>query len=469
MLSRQSTRALRDARAVQWPYYTVSRGLNSIAPPPKPTRLLPPRHPFNNLAAVPVPDPPPKDSEKTPKNHPPEKTVIINSNSNAPRKVEREKGATIFSGIQPTGVPHLGNYLGALRQWVKFQDSAGPHDKLYYSVVDLHAVTVPQMAGLLAQQRIETYASLLAIGLDPKRSVIFSQQDVLEHTQLMWLLNCHASMGSLSRMTQWKSKSGVADNANPLEAFAPNKPALKLGLFSYPVLQAADVLLYRTTDVPVGEDQVQHIEFARDLANTVNVLVKKHADPSHPQWEGFPLPRAILSPARRIMSLLDPTKKMSKSDPNPLSRVLITDSREDITRKILSARTDSLPGIYYNPKIRPGVANLIDIMYHMNESKYASPEALADEIFNADVGMKGLKEQVAKTVADEIEPIRERYLKYMARPDDIAEEMEKGAETARVRARVTLDHLKVAMGLRRPPVPKAIKATEATDTPEANA
>ncbi|KAF2446553.1 Aminoacyl-tRNA synthetase, partial [Karstenula rhodostoma CBS 690.94] len=325
---------------------------------------------------------------------------------------------TIVSGIQPTGVPHLGNYLGALRQWVKLQDEEGhPHDKRFFSIVDLHAITVPQDPRTLPQRIKETYASLLAIGLDPQKSTIFVQSDVAQHSELMWLLSCHASMGYLGRMTQWKSKTGVADDADPLES-APNKPALKLGLFSYPVLQAADVLIYNATHVPVGEDQAQHLEFTRELAKSFNhVYAKKtrRQPGDRITFKGFNIPKTILSPAKRVMSLQDPTKKMSKSDPDERSRILITDTREQIQAKIKVALTDSIPGISYDRELRPGISNLIDIMYYMDESRYDSPEAIAQEMSSADLSMKALKEKVATTVADKLEPIRERYNEQMAR------------------------------------------------------
>ena len=361
---------------------------------------------------------------------------------------------TIFSGIQPTGVPHLGNYLGALRQWVKLQDEAAPADRIFYSVVDLHAITIPQSPHALRQNTLETYASLLAVGLHPRRSVIFSQQDVLEHTQLMWLLSCHASMGYLARMTQWKTKTGVSDDANPMESSTPDKPALKLGLFSYPVLQAADILLYQTTHVPVGEDQQQHLEFARELASTMNHAYRQPPATPAPSWTGFPLPQTILSPAKRIMSLRDPTKKMSKSDPNPESRILITDSRQDIEKKIRHALTDSIQGVSYDRALRPGVSNLIDIMYHMDESKFTSPDQIASDMFGANLTMKAMKEQVAKTVADRLAPVRDRYFQIMARPsEEVAQEMHRGAVEARTRAKDTLDRLKTAMGLCGPSSP----------------
>ncbi|KAJ4353702.1 Tryptophan--tRNA ligase, mitochondrial [Didymosphaeria variabile] len=319
-------------------------------------------------------------------------------------------------------------------------------DRRFYSIVDLHAITLPQDPQMLLQRTRETYASLIAIGLNPKKSLIFSQQDVLQHTQLMWILSCHASMGYLGRMTQWKSKAGMADNADPLETSAPNKPALKLGLFSYPVLQAADILLYNATHVPVGEDQAQHLEFTRELANSINHVYAKSDSP----FRGFSLPQTIHSPAKRIMSLQEPTKKMSKSDLDERSRILITDSREQIHLKIKHALTDSISGVSYDRKSRPGVSNLIDIMYYMDESKYDSPEVIAADMLGRDLSLKALKEQVATTIADGLEPIRERYNEQMARSlKDVDLEMAEAANKARSAAGANLRRLKEAMGMRQ--------------------
>lgn len=377
------------------------------------------------------------------------------------------KARTIFSGIQPTGVPHLGNYLGALRKWVQLQDDEQRGDRRLFSIVDLHAITVAQDPAMLARRKRETYASLLAIGLDPRRSHVFVQSGVAAHSELLWLLSCHASMGYLGRMTQWKvpcvsrlqkslpadclqSKTGVADDADPLDA-SPNKPALRLGLFSYPVLQAADILLYQTTHVPVGNDQAQHLEFTRELARSFNHAYPALKDPeasSKVNWQGFKIPETILSPAKRVMSLQDPTKKMSKSDPDQRSRILINDTREEIHAKFRAALTDSIPGITYDRESRPGVSNLVEIMYYMDEGQYESPQALAHDVFGGDVSMKALKEKVATTVADKLEPIRERYNEQMARPlEELAAQEKASCNVPRAMAGWNLTNAKLAMGL----------------------
>ncbi|KAF2678980.1 tryptophanyl-tRNA synthetase [Lentithecium fluviatile CBS 122367] len=354
-----------------------------------------------------------------------------------------KRSRTIFSGIQPTGVPHLGNYLGALREWVKLQRDANHGDQLIYSIVDLHAITVKQEREQLAKRKKELFASLLAIGLDPKRSIIFEQSRVPEHLELMWILSCNASMGYLGRMTQWKSKLALSENASPFEASAPNKPALKLGLFSYPVLQAADILVYGTTHVPVGEDQAQHLEFARDLAAGFN-----HVYAPHEGVEILRSPQTILSPAKRVMSLTDPTKKMSKSDPDPRSSILITDSKEEIRKKINGAKTDSLVGISYDRERRPGVSNLIDILCYMADDNTISPETLARDMGAANVSMKALKELVADTIDVGLRDVRGRYEDIMSLPIDHLSGLSKdGKSRARTEARKMVNTVYAALGL----------------------
>ncbi|PVI02739.1 tryptophanyl-tRNA synthetase-like protein [Periconia macrospinosa] len=348
----------------------------------------------------------------------------------------------IFSGIQPTGVPHLGNYLGALRPWVKLQDGAAPDDQLLFSIVDLHAITIKQDSSLLRQWRKEMFASFLAVGLDPKKSILYAQSDVPAHAELMWILSCSASMGYLSRMTQWKSKMSLPSNANPFDTSTSKKkdaPALKLGLFSYPVLQAADILLYKTTHVPVGEDQAQHLEFARELAITFN-----HSFGA----ELLVPPQTIISPAKRVMSLAEPTKKMSKSDPDVKSRILITDTKEKIHKKIRVALTDSIQGVSYNRETRPGVSNLIDIMYHFQEEQFTSPEQLAQDLFGPETSLKALKEKVADTVDEHLREVREAFNNAMSMGDaEMSGVARESANTANQLASSNLKTIKAQMGL----------------------
>lgn len=339
----------------------------------------------------------------------------------------------VFSGIQPTGIPHLGNYLGALRQWVRLQDEAAPSTTLLFSIVDLHAITVKQDPRALQQCRREMLASLLAVGLDPARCIIFAQSGVKQHAELMWILSCGASMGYLGRMTQWKSKMNLPDNASPLAA---SKDQLKLGLFSYPVLQAADILLYNTTHVPVGEDQAQHLEFTRELAIGFN----------HLYGPLLTVPETQLSPAKRVMSLVEPAKKMSKSDPRPKSRVLITDSRETIHNKLKSALTDSTEGVSYDRQGRPGVSNLIDLIYHFDQAGAASPEDLAHDL--KDLSMRALKEKAADTIDISISPIRERYEELMGGDQrELVEHAQDGARKAEAIAESTMLRVRNAMGI----------------------
>ncbi|KAJ5755288.1 hypothetical protein N7533_004831 [Penicillium manginii] len=341
------------------------------------------------------------------------------------------KDPVIFSGIQPTGVPHLGNYLGALRQWVKLQDEASPGTKLLFSIVDLHALTVPQDAKQLRAWRREAFATLLAVGLDPKRSTIFYQSSVPAHTELMWILSTVASMGYLSRMTQWKSKLQLPEDASLDDSEA--RAQLRLGLFSYPVLQAADILIHRATHVPVGEDQRQHLEFSRYTANSFN----------HLYGNIFPIPEAHISPAKRVMSLKEPTSKMSKSHPDPKSRILLTDSASEIQKKVKVALTDSEAKISYDPTNRPGVSNLIEILSHFEG---VSCQEIASEYESA--SLRSLKEHVGVRIADSLKDIRERYGQIMGDRggylDDVARE---GGEAAQASADLTMKKVKKAMGL----------------------
>ncbi|CAK7262642.1 Tryptophan--tRNA ligase, mitochondrial [Sporothrix epigloea] len=365
-------------------------------------------------------------------------------------------GAIIFSGIQPTGVPHLGNYLGALLRWVQLQDAAAADEstQLYYSVVDLHALTSVQAAGsvsngdLLRQHRRETLAAMLAIGLDPDRCVLFYQSAVAAHSELMWLLSCTASVGYLSRMTQWKSKLHLKDDAS----FADEKAraGLKLGLFSYPVLMAADVLVHRATHVPVGEDQSQHLEFAREVASGFNHV------------HGQPLlvpPTTLLSPARRVMSLQQPTQKMSKSHADARSRILLTDDDETIRNKIMAALTDSTNAVTYDPKTRPGVSNLLELLalvegddlYHTVTSSTASIEAVAQALATEMEGktLGFLKKRVAEAVIRRLVGVRQRFADVLERDDGayLDRVAEHGAKQARANTAETMDAVRTAIGL----------------------
>ncbi|KAI2471691.1 tryptophanyl-tRNA synthetase [Annulohypoxylon bovei var. microspora] len=349
----------------------------------------------------------------------------------------KRKRNVVFSGIQPTGIPHLGNYLGALRQWKQLQDdveASGSGDKLLFSVVDLHAITIPQEASVLRLCRREMMAALLAIGLDPdKGSTIFFQSSVPQHTELMWILSCTASMGYLGRMTQWKSKLAAQNHAADIDELATTN--LKLGLFSYPVLQAADVLVHRATHVPVGEDQRQHLEFARECATNFN----------HTFADILVPPETMTTPSPRVMSLTHPHNKMSKSTPNHRSRILITSPEADIRSRLQGAVTDSQNAITYEPRRRPGVANLLELLSQCGDAR-TPPQELADRF--AGLPLRHLKDAVADAVVAELAGVRDRYDDFLHRKggkwiDEIAAE---GAEEARRSAEATMRLVRHAVG-----------------------
>ncbi|KAK5631871.1 hypothetical protein RRF57_007585 [Xylaria bambusicola] len=372
----------------------------------------------------------------------------------------------IFSGIQPTGVPHLGNYLGAMRQWRRLQDLAGDKDKLLFSIVDLHAITMPQDAQALRFRRREMLAALLAIGLDPEKSTLFYQSSVMQHSELMWILSCTASMGYLGRMTQYKSKL-QADNkqGDVNEAIASR---LKLGLFSYPVLQAADILVHRATHVPVGDDQKQHLEFARECVTNFNYTYQKELLVSPETITGMSLfswcrshhcPASfspcfyrrclnvtLSAPSPRIMSLRDAREKMSKSATSEKSRILITSSPSEIKQRINQAVTDNWNTVTYEPDYRPGVANLLEITAQCSPEP-TTPEAVADSLMGAK--LSDLKARCIEAVTAELSGIGERCRELLERGggkylDDIEA---AGAEVARQNAEETMRLVREAAGL----------------------
>ncbi|KAL3469382.1 hypothetical protein BJX99DRAFT_241384 [Aspergillus californicus] len=338
---------------------------------------------------------------------------------------------TIFSGIQPTGVPHLGNYLGALREWVKLQNTAARDTRLIFSIVDLHALTVPQESRQLRNWKKEAFATLLAIGLDPKRSTIFFQSAVHQHAELFWLLSTVASTGYLSRMTQWKSKLQLPEDASLENSEVRSK--LRLGLFSYPVLQAADILVHRATHVPVGEDQRQHLEFSRYTANSFN----------HIYGPVFPSPEALISPAKRVMSLKEPTLKMSKSHLDERSRIILTDSPEEVRRKVKVALTDSQSGITYDPIHRPGVSNLIELLSHLEEGLSCHEIAASYE----STSPQALKAHLSDKICEVLSPFRDKYSSLMSDSGNLDSIAEQGAHEARANAETTMKEVRKVMGL----------------------
>ena len=312
---------------------------------------------------------------------------------------EQEK-KTVLSGIQPSGSPTLGNYVGALKNWKLLQTD----DRLcYYCVANLHALTVRQDPADLRRRAGETVALLLACGIDPERSVLFVQSHVHEHAELNWVLCCNTYMGELSRMTQFKDKSAKhADNIN-------------VGLFAYPTLMAADILLYNADYVPIGEDQKQHMELTRDIAERFNGIY----------GNVFKIPEPFIGKAgARVMSLQEPEKKMSKSDTNTKSFILMTDTPDVIVKKIKSAVTDSEAKVYYSPD-KPGVSNLMDI--------YSACTGLTIEQITRDFDGKGygeFKNAAAEAVIEEIRPVQEEFNKIVTDKAYILETAKKGAEKA---------------------------------------
>lgn len=259
----------------------------------------------------------------------------------------------VLSGMQPTGNLHLGNYLGAMLNWIKMQET---HETLY-CVVDMHAITVWQDPKALRKAIRDVTAAYLACGLDPKRSIIFNQSQVAEHAELAWVFNCVARLGWLNRMTQFKEKAGK------------DKEKASVGLYVYPNLMAADILIYKATHVPVGEDQKQHLELARDIAQKFNVDFAAEITERGLKDGFFPQPEPMITgPATRVMSLRDGTKKMSKSDPSDLSRINLTDSADDVAKKIRKAKTDAdgLPSEKDGLKGRPEAENLVGIYAALN-------------------------------------------------------------------------------------------------------
>ena len=306
----------------------------------------------------------------------------------------------VFSGIQPTGDVHIGNYLGALRNWVRLQ---ADYDTIY-CVVDLHALTTPQEPAQFEADRLAAAKIIIAAGVDPSTSLLYYQSQVPQHTELSWILSTLTQLGSLNRMTQYKDKADQSGS--------------NLGLYAYPVLMAADILIHHAHKVPVGEDQTQHLELARDLAERFN---RRYG-------EEFPVPEAIIPEhGARIMSLQDPTAKMSKSAPSEASRILLLDEPEVVRKKIGRAVTDSGEGVEFNWDTKPGITNLLEILALFTETPV---EKLVDEHGNKRYGE--FKQLVAEAVVDALAPIRASYA--ALEDEEVSRLMNKGALDARSRA-----------------------------------
>lgn len=324
----------------------------------------------------------------------------------------------VLSGIQTTGNLTLGNYVGAINQWTKMATDYSCH----FMLANLHAITVRQDPKLLQERTYDALAMYVACGLNPEKSTIFVQSQVPEHAQLGWVLNCYTQMGELSRMTQFKDKS--AKNANNIN----------VGLYGYPVLQAADILLYQANKVPVGEDQKQHLELTRDIATRFNNIY----------GDIFTIPDPYIPEVgARVMSLQDPLKKMSKSDENPKAFILLNDTPKQIEKKIKSAVTDSdeQARIYFDVQEKPGVSNLLTLL------SVATERPIADLVPEYEDKMYGhLKKDTAAAVVAMLEPVQARYAELRADEAALRQLMAVGAEKARAEASKTLSKVYDAVG-----------------------
>lgn len=305
----------------------------------------------------------------------------------------------IFSGFQPTGNLHIGNYIGAIKPRVKMQDEG---ENIFF-IVDLHAITIPQDPKALTENTLDIAAFLLASGVDPEKSIIFIQSQNPDHGNLTWILNCFLSMGQLNRMTQYKDK-------------AEGKDFVSVGLFDYPALMASDILLYDSTHVPVGEDQKQHVELTRDVAERFNSRF----------GQTFILPEPVIpNVGARVMSLTDPTKKMSKSDTNPDSRIHLMDTEDEVQRKLSQSVTDSDSEVRYDRENKPGISNLIEIYSELTNLSIGKVE----ENFRGK-GYGEFKKAVGEKVIEELKPLQKKF-KDLKESKELSEVLRKGAERAK--------------------------------------
>jgi tryptophanyl-tRNA synthetase len=330
-------------------------------------------------------------------------------------------GKRVFSGIQPTGALHIGNYVGALKNWVRLQAEA----ESYFAIVDYHAITIPYDPAEMPLRVFDAALDVLACGIDPERCTFFVQSRVPEHTELCWILNTVASVGALERMTQYKEKS---------DQFRENVNA---GLFDYPVLQTADILLYKGNLVPVGEDQLQHLELSREIARRFNQRY----------GETFPEPEAVLTKAPRLMALNDPTRKMSKSIPG--SFISLSDDEASIRKKIGRAVTDVGPDPGCPPGGRtmsPGVKNLFTLLEEFGDE--ATVSHFREAYTAGTLRYSELKPAVADALAATLGPIRARREELVAHPDRVHAALDAGAERASLVARRTMEEVRHRLGLR---------------------
>ena len=324
----------------------------------------------------------------------------------------------IFSGVQPSGTIHIGNYLGAIKRFVELEKD----NELMVSIVDLHAITVPQEPAALRDQTLDVAATYLAAGLDPDKTIIFVQSHVPAHAELGWILNTMTPLGELERMTQFKDKSRTQGA----------KAGVMAGLFNYPTLMAADILLYETEGVPVGEDQIQHIELARSIAERFNNRF----------GETFKIPKPLIQKeTSRIMALDDPVKKMSKSAASADGYIALTDTPDEIRRKIKKAVTDSDDEIRFDPSQKPAISNLITI--------FAGIAGKSIEDIEAEFGGKSyaaFKEALAETIVKTLEPFQAKFAKLRQEPEHLAQILRRGAIKAAELAAPTLADVRRKLG-----------------------
>ncbi|XP_035686296.1 tryptophan--tRNA ligase, mitochondrial-like [Branchiostoma floridae] len=340
---------------------------------------------------------------------------VICCNNSTVSSAKDDSPRTIFSGIQPTGIPHIGNYLGALQQWGQLQEEG---HRVIYSIVDMHSITVPQDPAQLRENIFDMTACLLACGIDPDKSILFQQSSVSQHAELAWVLGCKATMARLKHLPQWKAKSGSKEEGG-------------VGLFTYPILQAADILLYKASHVPIGVDQVQHLQLAQDLATTFNYHYGQY----------FPLPKAILGETKKVQSLRKPNSKMSKSEADPKSRIDLTDPPDVVREKMKKAITDFNSSVTYDPDTRPGVSNLVRIHSACTGLSY-------DEICRQNEGIETAKYKfvVADAVIAKMDPIRTEILRLQKDRGFLEGVLREGARKARDIAEKTYSDVKKLVG-----------------------
>lgn len=326
----------------------------------------------------------------------------------------------VFSGVKPTGMAHLGTYIGALKQWADVQKN----HRCLFCIVDMHAITVPQDPQELRALTLDVAAAYLAAGIDPNRASIYVQSEVPEHAELGWILGTITKMGELERMTQFKDKSqkGGRERAG-------------LGLFAYPALMAADILLYDTSAVPVGEDQMQHLELTRVIARRFNQQF----------GETFVIPQALIQKhGARIMSLQDPDKKMSKSDESKSGVIMLDDDADTIRKKIMRAVTDTGGGIYFDPDHKPAVSNLMAIYHHLSGKSMKEIEASYEG-----KGYGDFKKDLAEVVVEHLSPIREKIEEYRKNPKALEAILDAGRDKAKTMAEEKMEQVRERVGLGR--------------------